>query len=143
MLEIIKTVILLACLFVNAWTDAKTRRVYPALLAVTGTIGLFFYTADGEMTAGSLAAGVLVGVFLLLGGRLTDEKIGYGDGMTFLVTGIFLGFWKNLFLLFAASLAAAVYALIGLALGRLKRNDCLPFLPFVSGAYAAGLLFCR
>lgn len=139
MLEMIKNITLLLCLFVNAWTDAKRQQVCPVFLALTGTIGVLCGWIGGGMHAADFIADMLPGAGLILYGRLTKESVGYGDGMAFLTTGMFLGLWENLFLLLVASVLAAVYAAFCLLTGKVKRGDKIPFLPFVFAAYTAGL----
>ncbi len=138
-----------------AWQDGRKR-------AVSGWIFLFFFLhflasqiccrvflADMEQfpanfwfyglfkgtSAWSLLAGCFVGVALLGISRLTDGAFGAGDGIFFIITGLYLGFWKNLLLLSSSLFACSIAGLFCLAWEKKKGNDyrkkTLPFLIFV------------
>ena len=79
--------------------------------------------------------------FLLWGcSLLTEGKVGRGDGDMVLILGLFLGWRRCVVALCAACLLSALWAGIGLAAGRLKKDSKLPFAPFLLAAVAlAGL----
>jgi leader peptidase (prepilin peptidase)/N-methyltransferase len=87
-----------------------------------------------------LLGGVMIGVGLLLCSLLSHESIGRGDGYLFCVTGIYLGFWNNLFLLVVASVLSGIGALILLIAKRCAKTAQIPFVPFVLAAYLILLL---
>ncbi len=82
-----------------------------------------------------VALGMAVGGFLLLLSLITKEAVGAGDGCFFLVSGIYLGFSKNLLLLGGGLLLCLPVSLslflVGMRKGVNVRNICFPFLPFV------------
>ncbi|MEE0673010.1 MAG: hypothetical protein UCN44_06945, partial [Enterocloster sp.] len=70
---------------------------------------------------------------LLLGiSVVTEEAMGKGDGWFFLVSGLFLGFWKNVFLL-TGGLFLCFPVAVWLMIGRWGKNTGikLPLLPFM------------
>ena len=61
--------------------------------------------------------------------------IGKGDGLTFMITGIYLGLWRNLCLLWFSLILCSLWGAGLMVLGRMgwkqvKKKE-LPFLPFV------------
>ena len=85
-------------------------------------------------------SGMLIGVILLLGGIWSGEKIGYGDGVIFIMTGIFLGFWGNMLLLMIASILAGVTC-TGLLLTHKKcKEEQIVFVPFIFISYVILLI---
>ena len=94
---------------------------------------LFRYAAD-------LLGGCLVGAALVLLAWVTRQQIGYGDGLLFAVTGIFLGFFENLLLLIASLFPAAFFAGV-LFLKKKKKGYRFPFVPFVLVGYVLLLGF--
>lgn len=64
------------------------------------------------------------------------DAVGLGDGCFFLVSGLLLGFWENLALLFYGLLLCGSYCLLKLAINQLygrsnMKNQTVPFLPFL------------
>lgn len=96
---------------------------------------------QGELHWYEIFFAVLPGILLWLCSKGTGGKLGTGDGDMVIVLGLFLGWRLCLTMLCLACLLAAVFAGIGLAAGRLKRNSRIPFAPFLLVAViAAGAL---
>lgn len=140
MLELEKAVVLLAGLFISAWIDLKREIIYVPLIVCMGIIGVICHIFLQENTIWNLMSGMLIGVILLLGGIWSGEKIGYGDGVIFIMTGIFLGFWGNMLLLVIASILAGVTC-TGLLLAHKKcKEEQIVFVPFIFISYVILLI---
>lgn len=84
--------------------------------------------------------GMLPGIFLLLIGKITGEKIGYGDGWLLMILGIYMGFAK-VFLIFCIALFISMFVSgIFLIFQRLQWNSKIPFAPFLFGGYVLAIL---
>lgn len=139
-LELEKAVVLLAGLFISAWIDLKREIIYVPLIVCMGIIGVIYHIFLQENTIWNLMSGMLIGVILLLGGIWSGEKIGYGDGVIFIMTGIFLGFWGNMLLLVIASILAGVTC-TGLLLTHKKcKEEQIVFVPFIFISYVILLI---
>ncbi len=123
--------ILLLALFALAWTDMKKQEFPLPLLGVCAAAGVLLCLITKEPSLSGVLGGICVGGVLLLCGLAGRESIGLGDGMMFLVTGIYLGLWRNLMLLFFASLSCAAVGLILVLSKKCARKQRLPFAPFV------------
>ena len=62
---------------------------------------------------------------------ISHGSIGAGDGAVLVATGVFLGFWGNLRLLFLALILSALVAGYLLVIKRKGRKDRMPFIPFL------------
>lgn len=139
-LELEKAVVLLAGLFISAWIDLKREIIYVPLIVCMGIIGVICHIFLQENTIWNLMSGMSIGVILLLGGIWSGEKIGYGDGVIFIMTGIFLGFWGNMLLLVIASILAGVTC-TGLLLTHKKcKEEQIVFVPFIFISYVILLI---
>lgn len=82
-----------------------------------------------------LLGGALLGAVLMGLSRISEGAMGMGDGIFFLISGIYFGFWRNLLLLCAALLLCSCAGLCLIIRGRMTGKDCrrkkLPFLIFV------------
>lgn len=153
-------------LVLAAWQDGRRR-------AVSGWLFLFFFShflvsqicqkvvdvnmeglpaslwyrgmaVDGRGAV--LGLGVLFGALLLLISKCSRGALGEGDGIFFIVAGIYLGLWKNLILFFSALGLCSVFGLFLLFWGWLHGKDYrkkkLPFLLFTlpAGVYLIWML---
>lgn len=138
-----------------AWQDVRKKSIRASTFYIWGMLGLMFRAVQilyrlqqmvceeagksvgeimGVMVILSLELflDLLPGLLLLGFSAATKEAMGRGDGWFFLVSGVFLGFWKNI-VLFAGGLflcfPVAVCLLTG---GRGKSAGTrLPLLPFM------------
>ena len=144
------------------WIDAKHRIIpdaltYPAMILGVTAAGVLpevwgtekWYTACALSLASGLIPGVFLGLFALIGEKLTGrEVLGWGDVKFIAATGMLLGLPGAVFTLFigsfAGSLAGVCYALYR---RRPLRRTAIPFGPFLaSGAVLwvfFGNLLCR
>ena len=89
----------------------------------------------------NILLGMSVGVVLLMLSVLTGGRIGAGDAVLLIVTGIYLGLEQNLQLFFSGLLLCGMWALGLLILRKKSRKDSIPFVPFLLAAYM-GMLVC-
>lgn len=90
---------------------------------------------------GNRIGGVMVGIAMILLSKLTQGKIGIGDGLLLCVTGLLLGFWSNMELLAIALFVASVLSIVLLALRLVNRKHSIPFVPFLFVAYLIIVVF--
>lgn len=133
----------------GAWQDIQKRSISARTFQVAGVVGVslrigfFLWEANtrGIEPSGfrgqlwDLSAAVTIGFFLLILSVVTEEAIGRGDGSFFVVSGIYLGFWRNLILLWGSLLLSlpvcVILSIRGRRQGRKAGSIRIPFLPFV------------
>ena len=81
-----------------------------------------------------LLGGVVLGLILLAVSRVTEESIGYGDGLTVAACGAALGFFQAFAIFALAVCFAAVWSGVLLVTGGAGRKDSFPFDPFLLAA---------
>ncbi len=133
-MKMIQECVLLGFLFVLAWTDWKRQEISLIVVALSGCCGILLRRTAGDFQWEQIAGGMLVGAGLLLWALCTRESVGTGDALLFVSTGIYLGLWQNLLLLFLSSLCAAACGLILLLKKRCTKGGRIPFVPFVLAA---------
>lgn len=139
--EIVSEMILLSGLFYIAWCDYKTKMIKTKWLWSLGLAGgICHLLQTGHIAVEEVVLGSMTGVVLLVVAKVSKECIGFGDGWLFFVTGIFLGFFKNVVLLSGSLLLAGIYAVICLLLKKKGKHDRMAFVPFVFVAYVVFLL---
>ena len=119
-------------LLMAAWQDGKEKSISLWLFLVFGIAGFLILIWSGPDNYDRLF-GILPGVLLLVLSRVSGGAIGEGDGLFFVVGGIYMGFSASItLLLYGALLNGAVCAVIylkGILAGEDRRKVTVPFLP--------------
>lgn len=126
---------LLGILAVTAYRDWKEQSICLYLPLAAGIAGVLLHVFCRENSLVDIFMGVSVGLVMLLVAWLGRECVGVGDGVMLMVSGVFLGFWRNLELLLTALFLAAIAALFLLIVKRKGKGYRMPFLPFLLVAY--------
>jgi len=79
--------------------------------------------------------GLGIGILVLVISKITEGKIGLGDGLLLCITGMGMGFWSNLELFGMALFFAALTSILLLVSRRADRKKSIPFVPFLLIAY--------
>lgn len=119
--------------------DIKTKRIHVNPILAFGILGVLFHILWRIPSMESLLLGMVVGAVILLLSILTGGKIGAGDGVLLMVTGIYLGLEQNLQLFFWGLMLCGLWALGLIVLQRSSRKDRIPFVPFLLAAYVGML----
>lgn len=135
MLEIIKVLLPGTFLLVEGIRDIRTRQISMISVGIFAGIGLVLRMTFDFGSWYHSVAGAGLGCFLLLLAKITEEKIGYGDGWIILVTGIYLGFRYNLLLLTMSLFLSALTSVVLLMLRKVNRKSTMPFVAFIFAGY--------
>ncbi len=139
MWEMCSQVAVIGMLAICATEDLRKKQIHLNVVLAFGILGIVFHMLGQEQTIENIIFGMGVGGVLLLLSILTGGKIGIGDGVLLVVTGIYLGLEQNLMLFVGSLFICACYALFLLVLRRRKRNDTLAYAPFVLVSYVCML----
>lgn len=131
----------LGLLFVCSIEDIKRKEVGVYKICVIGIAGIVMHLLFGTIEIYSMLGGAAVGVILLILGKIFRGSIGCGDGLVLIDTGILLGVSENLELFGTALFLAGIFALILSVFFRKKKNDTIPFVPFLLAAYVGMLIW--
>lgn len=129
----------LGMLGIEALEDFKKHKIAVWLICVFGICGAICHILYQKGEYQSLIGGVAIGLGMILVSVATQGKVGLGDGMVLFVTGIFLGFQKNLILFVLSQILASCYALFLLVVRKKDRNHEFAYLPFLLISYVGML----
>ncbi len=132
--------VLLLFLSVEGIRDLRKRHISMKSTLIFGVMAILLRIPNLSQDILDVLGGILIGFFLLFMAWITKEKIGYGDGWVFVVSGICLGFKNNMILLFMALFIAALVSAILLICKKVNKKTELPFVSFVMPAYCLLLL---
>ena len=120
-------------LTVAAWQDLRKKAISLWVYCLFGVIGIVLRLCQKDAAVGGF--GAVVGIALLLLSQIFGGAIGYGDGLFFVVSGIYLGLTRNLQLFlfgsFLCGIVCLIVFLVGFSNGENARKQTVPFLPFM------------
>lgn len=137
--------LLVACVYLLPcviW-DIRTRLIpgwYLLSGLAAGIAGRIVLAVTGVLPVSDGFLSILPGLLLIFTAFLTGEKIGYGDGVCFVVMGLLEGWQSCLMILLFSFLFSSVLGGILFMSGRGKGSTTIPFLPFVMAGTAAAFL---
>jgi len=135
----IKEGILVLFLALNALNDIRSRRIWLRTAWVFGVVGVIYVIYKGEMSLAAATGALLPGAVFLIIGKITNEAVGYGDGIVIIVMGIYLGLWATVSSIMLALLLSALWAIVLTIFCKKKKEDSFAFLPFLLLGYIGGL----
>ncbi|MBI3983803.1 prepilin peptidase [Candidatus Microgenomates bacterium] len=125
------------------WMILPNAVIYPLIVLAVVHLGLrVAMTGSGEIISSNLLAAAVAGLFfysLYVVGR--GRWMGGGDVKLALLMGLLLGSGRTLVAMFIGFNVAALVSLILMAARRLKRQDLIPFGPFLIGATIVSMLY--
>lgn len=138
--------ILLLYLIVLAVYDWKEQKI-PLILAGGGLAAalavnmyqIFCHMENWRWLTTSILLGILPGIYMLTVAYLTG-KAGYGDGITLINLGMLTNY-KTCVLIWGISMVLLSIVSVGLlCLRKAGRDTRIPYLPFLTAVYVAGLV---
>ncbi len=131
----IETGTLLGIMLFGGIEDIRKKRVSLTVLSAGAVTALLYHIFWRSHTIVDMLLGSIIGALLLLCARLTGGKVGMGDGLFLMMTGLFLGWQDNLAVFFLGTLLAGMYGLAMFALKMKRPQDEIAFIPFLGAAY--------
>ena len=120
--------------------DIKRKQIEIIPPIVFSIIAIILHIFIGRESIGNLLLGMAIGLIMLILSVVSQGKVGSGDGIILMVTGLFLGAKQNLELLVTGLIFCAIWALILIVVRGKKGNYEIPFIPFLLAAYLVMLI---
>ena len=95
----VESCMVLGLLGICSIEDIKSREIGVYKIYLSGIIGVLLHLFLGRKSVYSILGGMLIGLVLLIVGKLAGGSIGAGDGLILMDTGILLGSADNFRLL--------------------------------------------
>ena len=131
-----EAVFMAGMLFYLSVEDVRKKTIPVIPMMIFGVAGVAFHLYYGRLNIIAVTSGLIPGVIAYIISVLTAEKIGRGDALLLMVTGIYMGFWGNVFMLWFALIFAAIGGLIAMAFFKKPKGYELPFVPFLLISFA-------
>lgn len=138
--DYIMTAIVSIWLILCSWQDIRKKKIQLALIGA-GFLCIMAYSFwAGGITIWNRAAGLSLGVLLLILNPITRGQIGIGDGLIVSIIGIGLGFNRLAFILVYGLFGAAIVSIGLIMFRKVNRKVTIPFIPFLLLGYLGGLI---
>ena len=115
-------------LAVLAAQDLKEKKVSTYKLLISAVLAIFYWVFTKQFSWPEILGCIVPGSMLLLLSLITKESIGYGDGMTVLVLGLWTGGWFAFYVFCIGTLLSGICAIVYLIRGK---KDTIPLIPFL------------
>lgn len=135
MSQVIVNLLMGLMLSISSWLDIKKKIVSGRILGIFAIVGALLCVVLRPISILSVIGGISIGLVIIGISKITKGSIGMGDGELLCVTGLYLGFYKNLELFFGALFMAAIWGIVLLVIKRAGKKTEMPFVPFVAMAY--------
>ena len=125
---------IIVIMLIHSITDIKYKKVRFEVTLVGLIIGTLFIILDiwNGIFPYKKIGGILFGIACLILGKITNEEIGYGDGMILCMLGLFYHTEQIFIVIFWASLFAIIVALFLIIIFQKNRKYEMPFIPFLT-----------
>lgn len=122
-----------------AYQDIREQRVSVLALIIAGSASILYLAAGEQLNPVQVICRSLPGVLLLFVALLSKEEIGYGDGITVLVMGLWIGMVCSLLVVCIGLFLAGICGTVLLVKG--NREKQIPFVPFLLTAMEVLLIY--
>ena len=131
----LQNTLMLGFFSISAYQDYRKRKINVYFLLTGGIIGLLFHLYSMEFGIIEILFGMGIGIMILVYGFLLGGGVGFADGMILIVSGIFLGFEKNLEVFIAGLFLVGITSLFLSVIKKKGRTYRIPFAPFLLVGY--------
>ena len=128
----------------EAWIDSREQYIDVREAVLFEVVGvLFSLCLEGYGAVLMVLLGSIPGVLTMMTAKITNEAIGYGDGLVLIVCGCYLGAGDTAAMLLLALFLCMPYMLFLLVSGRAQRETEIAFAPFLLAAYVCWIGFMK
>lgn len=120
--------------------DIRRKEISVWLFVILGITAITGYIVCAEQKGWMLIVGMVPGMLMLILAKITEQSIGYGDGIILVEIGVVTGVGKCMLVLAAALAMAGLFSLGIIVIKRVDKKYKIPFVPFLTAAYL--IVFC-
>ena len=122
-----------------SYTDIKKRRICVWEITAIALILFLLALIGGNLEKERLYS-MIPGLIILFIAHVTDEQIGYGDGLVFLLVGMHTTIMDLMGIILLSLFLCTILSVGLLVLKKCGKRTSLPFIPFITGAYLVRLV---
>ncbi len=130
-------------LLTGSFFDIRRKELPPAWVAACSVVtaaGCFLRIYKGEVYWQTLIMTIMPGIFLVFLSCVSGRKLGTGDGIVFIMIGLISSLQRVLFILMSSLLLTSIFSICLLASGKGKKNQEIPYVPFITAGFVLTVL---
>lgn len=131
----LQSYVLLGTLGLHSIEDIRDKKITISVSIISGIVGVFLHLLFQNKSIYSMLFGMAAGAGILLLSLCSEGRVGAGDGIVFMMTGLYLGIMENLMLMLLSFSMAGIWGICMLCLGKIDKNDRIPLIPFLFVSY--------
>ena len=131
--------LLAVVMIIGAVEDIKKKEISIGIFVMLGITALTGSIWCEGYELYKMAAGVMPGILLLGLARITEQSIGYGDGIVLAEIGCMMGAGVSIIILAGALALAGIFSLGMLVIKKVDKRYKIPFIPFLTTTYISVL----
>lgn len=135
MAEIVTNTLMAAVMTVCSIADIKRKEISIRFFVILGSIAVIGCFLNSGQINFMVVAGVVPGICMIIISKITDQSIGYGDGIILTEIGLLTGIGKGMLILAVALAVAGVFSLGMVVIKKVNKRYKIPFVPFLTIAY--------
>ncbi|MCL2717868.1 MAG: prepilin peptidase [Lachnospiraceae bacterium] len=136
----INNIIVAVFLALCTYFDIKSKWIPLKLIVLFGLVIIGICFKSGDSANWEILIRIMPGIFLLLIAFVTNQAIGYGDGIVILLIGLATDIHLVITFILIAFLLSAMVSIFILISGKGNRQTRLPFMPFLLIAWCVCLI---
>lgn len=140
MYRVIEEVIVAVGLGILAFWDLRTREVLQGVVIVIFLVGICLVGIRNKGWSWEWAYSLIPGLICFILARITREAIGYGDAMVISMLSVYFSLHRIITICWYALLGAAAVSVLLVVCKKRKKEDEIPFIPFLFGSDLISLL---
>jgi leader peptidase (prepilin peptidase)/N-methyltransferase len=115
--------------------DIKNRQLPIRLIGIFGIAMVGICFAKGYFGSWEIGVRILPGMFLVIVAYLTNQSIGYGDGIVIMLIGLICDIHVMITFILLAFLLSAIASILLLISRKGNKQSKIPFMPFLLTAW--------
>lgn len=132
--EVIR-ILILAVMAVCAVVDIRKKEISVKLIVLLGLVAISNCIFGRQQELVMAMAGVVPGILMLIFAKITEQSIGYGDGIILAEIGLVTGAGKCMLILAVALAMAGLFSLGIIVIKKVDKKYKIPFIPFLTLSY--------
>ena len=108
--------------------DVREKKISVYTVLIFAVLAVIYRAFTNQLFWMEMIISLVPGVMMILLAILTKEGIGYGDGMTVIVLGLWTNVWFTTGVLCVAILLSGIFGSVWLTV---KKREAIPFVPFL------------
>lgn len=136
----IKLIVLICILLIISFIDIRHKTIPNELILITLFIGII-YSFIGKISIYNAFLGMIVGGGIMFVLAIIPNVLGGGDVKLMFALGAFLGPIRIIWAILLAFIIASVFSIILLIIKLIKKNEFIPFGPFLAIGTIIAYLF--